>query len=337
MADLAASQSAEPMLRDLKRARRARWAIALLVALFLATLWQRDTIRAHWWASRLMATDDLAVRGRYLSYLAAVGDNATGAIRRLARDDRPEVRLLSVFAAANLSPPQSHELLGGLLLDADAEVRDTAARTLVFNGDEASIQLLCTASINLQEAVVESALAALARSSDADAAQCILAALHNDRVNLRAQAVESAAVWLESVDDCRVVKSICDKLLTRLVELLTDHTLFEGTLAMEREAARAEEFVRTKRPVDGTGAGGGREANRRNQRTVSEIAAAGLTRLAGRPVAASDVLTDEARQALWADIETRRAETHRRPAPTSLPINWMQNEGTEVTDGNQHP
>lgn len=337
MADLAAPQSAEPVLRDIKSARRARWAIALLVALFLATLWHRDTIRAHWWASRLMATDDLAARGRYLSYLAAAGDSATGAIRRLARDDRPDVRLLSVFAAANLSPPQSHELLWRLLLDADAEVRDTAARTLVFDGDEASIRLLCTASINLQDAVVESALAALARSSDADAAQCILAALYNNRVSLRAQAVESAAVWLESVEDCKVVKSLCDKLITRLIELLTDHALFEGTLALEREAVRAEEFIRTKRPVDGTGAGGGREANRRNQRTVSEIAAAGLTRLAGRPVAASDALTDEARDALRAAIETRRAETRRSAVPASLPINWMQNQSTGATDGNQHP
>lgn len=357
MADLADSQSTDPKppdaaampqpstpsddaSRNQQGTGSARWPrsiIGLLVALFLVTLWQRDTIRAHWWASRLMMTDDLAARGQYLAYLATVGERADGAVRRLARDDRPDVRLLAVFSASKLPPPRSYEMLGRLLWDDDADVRDAAARALVFDGDEAAIKLLCTASINLNEAVVESALAALARGSDADAAQCILAALYNNRVNLRAQAAESAAIWIESADECEGEESVCTRLLARLIELLADQAALEGTLAMEREVARAEEFVRTRHPVRIAGAASDRETNRKKQRTVAEVAAAGLTRLAGHPVTTSDVHTEEARHALLTAIMTRRGEIHRVPVPTSLPINWLQNDNAGETDGKQHP
>ncbi len=316
-----AELDAPPDPRDMRGARRARWGIALLVALFLITLWQRDTIRAHWWATRLMATDDLAARGQYLSFLATAGDKATGAVWRLARDDRPDIRMLAVFAATKLSRPASSKVLAELLGDHDVETREAAGRALVFalNGDALGT-LLLVSSLH-DEATAASAVASCSRSDSPLAAEVLMRAASHSLPGVRAQAIESIAYWIESSSACKDGQSSCSDLLLRLIELTRDDATFIGELSMEREIESVTTFVRAGHHVAiGQTAPG-------ESRAVSEVATAQLSRLSGRTIIAEEIDSLEARQSLARAILERIETSRLRPSATSLPIDLEKQIG----------
>lgn len=319
---LKAEDNAPPDPRDIRGARRARWGIALLVALFLITLWQRDTIRAHWWATRLMATDDLAARGQYLSFLATVGDKATGAVWRLARDDRPDVRILAVMSASRLARLTSNRVLATLLMDSDVDVREAAGRTLAFELRSEALNLLSNVARDADSGVAASAVASLSRINDPAVPDWLALAGSHASPKVRAQMIESSTTWLQGID-ARLGRSRTEvlNLLIRIAELADDPSEFDGELSLEREISSAESFVRASHPNSGEA------ATVNGKRTVASVARSKLSALMGRAIIAGDTDSTKARQDLARAILERIETSRLRPSATSLPIDLEKQIG----------
>jgi hypothetical protein len=278
---------------------KSRWpaaVIVVLLCLFALAMYQRNSIRAYWWASRLVDAEDLRSRAYYIAALAAVGDSAAGAIHRLAHDARPEVRALAIPSLARLSERFKLAELSSLLADADVEVRDSAATALAFTGGDAATRILIDRAQSDQSRAAASAVAALARLSSPQVLTtlCNVVASHPDPY-VRAQAVESLAACAvpEATDErSRTSRSqaACDPVLV-LVSSLEDQALFDGQLALEEQIAAVTTAVspsalppsdKTTRlhldtPVPSRSVA---------QRTVADVAAHWLSMLTGRQVRA---------------------------------------------------
>jgi hypothetical protein len=236
------------------RPRRSRWPtvlLALFIVLFLLTIWQRDRIRAHWWAARLETAEALSDRTYYLSCLVSVGDSAKGAIRRLARSESPETRALAIPAMARLPERVRLAELDRLLADPDAEIRQSAALALAFTGGEVATDILARRATGRDSsAAAATAAAALSRiaSPAALAILCRTAREHPDAA-VRAQAVESVGAWLMA-ETGKAPSAASQPVAWQpagevepfavLVLLLADRGEFDGPLSLEREIARAQ-------------------------------------------------------------------------------------------------
>jgi HEAT repeats len=222
---------------------RTYWAFRLSIVtlglLFALTLWQRDRLRAHWWASRLVATEDLNLRGRYLAGLISLGPKASEAIRRLSRDDRAEVRCLSVYALQSLANGQGVGDLSRLVGDSDQAVRDAAATGLALMQRDDARDALCELARKADEATACAAAAGLARIEDpvALATLCETARRHRSPL-VRVHAIES----LVDLRPTPASTDSCD-LCTILAEALADRAEFSGALALERQRLAAEGFA----------------------------------------------------------------------------------------------
>lgn len=331
---------------------RSRWptvVLALFVVLFLLTIWQRDRIRAHWWAARLEKAETLSDRTYYLSCLVSVGDSAKGAVRRLARSENPEVRALAIPAMARLPEPLRLAELDRLLADPDAEVRQSAALALAFAGGESAIDIIARrATERDSSAAAATAAAALSRVSSpaALAVLCKVAREYPDAA-VRAQAVESIGAWLVSEtgrDSAATSRPAGDgEPFGVLVALLADRGEFDGALSLEREIAGAERAAKGPGGVPlpkGALVAGPREpaslpASATGHRTVADVAAHWLSLLsleaveprARRSSSEQAELADRCRQA-WAAGEPaafpRRVDPPRqgpRPPNRETPAN----------------
>lgn len=278
--------------------RRPIWfpaALTLMLALFALVVFQRDRIRAHYWAIRLSRSDDLAQRAYYLNGLMALGERAAGAIEVLAEHESPDVRLLALAALKAMPETAANKIAGGLITDPDREVREAAALTLVFCDSSRGLDLLREWARMESEAPAAAAVAALARSPSLHAAESLCGALSgHSSPRVRAQAAESLAEWLGGLDgELDSIASLAAQHdpFRALVEALGDEATFVGLLALERDIAAAEEFVR------GRGYAVGGELPSRTQpgaavpqaapeagRTVAQVAAAGLSRLTGETI-----------------------------------------------------
>jgi HEAT repeat protein len=291
-----------------------------------------NNLRAHWWATRLAAAEDLKSRAYYVASLTAVGDAACGAIHRLAKDPRPEVRSLAIPAMIRLSEKSRLIELSGLLADADADVRESAATALAFMGADAATRLLIEHAESPQGSSAAACVAALGRlsSPDALAAVCKAAASHADPF-VRAQAVESLAACatiasLGDQDGAPPFRSSSDPILV-LVSALGDRAIFTGHLALERQIATVSTAMSSK-------AAPSREKIAKFRlestpppapaapRTVAEIAASWLSSLTGRQIAPADLgdsgpaeLADQCRR--W--IAERRQTSRPADAPAGEP------------------
>ena len=280
---------------------KSRWpalAIVVLLCVFSAVMLHRNNLRAHWWAARLAAAEDLRSRGYYIASLTAVGDAACGAIHRLAADSRPEIRALAIPAMARLSEKARLAELDVLLSDVDDDVRESAATALAFMGNDAATRILIDGVQSGGSAAAASCVAALGRLSSPDAlgAVCKAAASHSDPA-VRAQAVESlaACVTIEALGEQGIAASArpsCDPILV-LVSALTDQAIFTTHLALERQIATVAAAVSSKaapppdkitrfRLEDAPHAGPAAP------RTVAEVAAHWLTSLTGHPITPVD-------------------------------------------------
>jgi len=260
----------------------------LLVTGLAVLVYERNRLRAHWWAHRLVQTEDLAERGYYMASLAAVGNDAAGALDALSRNADPDVRSLAVFGLKRLPEATALEELGRLLNDPNADVRESAALALFFMPSDRAKDVLRRRAES-QEPGAAAAVAVLGRSdSPADAALLcrILNGHHSPAV--RAQAAESLAARLQ--EDARAATSQsssglaqkCDPFLA-LVRALADDSPFSGELSLEREIAAAASFAQ-RRGVPLENRGPGSVHSSRPQRTVADIAARGLSSLTGRTV-----------------------------------------------------
>lgn len=276
------------------RTGRSWWfwlAIGVFVCLFAVVIHQRNRIRAHWWGARLAetTTEDPTMQAYYLASLAAVGDSATGAINRLARHERADVRALAVVALARLPDGHGLEDLRRLLEDDDRDVAESAALSLAFmSGDGAgdrSLQVLTEAASSDKPMSAAAAIAALSRIHTADALEplCGAAAGHLKPL-VRAQAVESLGAWLRTSPrhgSPTTTRPVGDSdPVSVLVAALSDQGTFSGRLSLERQIDAAEAAMNEHSDAQATGESSGHAASKR--RTVAEVAAASLGALTGR-------------------------------------------------------
>ena len=314
--------------------KQSHWpavAIVVLLCLFAAAMYQRNSLRAHWWAARLAASQDLRTRAYYIALLTSVGDSAAGAIHRLTQDSRPEVRALAIPAMARLSKKDKLTELGGLLADPDDEVRDSAATALAFMDNNPATRILIEHARSNQTRSAASSVAALARLSSPAAVStlCGTVASHPDPF-VRAQAVESLASYIagEPREELLAPPSSqpANDPILLLVRALQDQAPFTGRLALERQIAAVTSVVSTSpppRPDKSTNLhlDAAPTSSSTLQRPVAEVAAHWLSTLtdhqittaASRTAAEQAELADQYRR--WMTERSRRTES--RPSDSA--------------------
>ncbi|MEK6644154.1 MAG: HEAT repeat domain-containing protein [Planctomycetota bacterium] len=276
--------------------RAFRICLVALVAMFVVLLIERNRIRSHWWAWRLQGATDLATQGYYLASLAGVGDEAFGAVSRLARSDRSDVRGFAVYALQKMPPESAFAELGRLLTDTELDVREAAATALVFAENESATQTLIRAvgSVNADEAAA--AVAALGRinSESALSAICHAARSHGSAL-VRAQALEAITDQLiTSVEASATSRpsSGCSMIDT-LIDALPDEAIFRGLLSLERQKRSAAQFLGRLTATNPS------EELLPTERAVGTIAAAFLTEITGEAVNGPCPVDVILRQRLW--------------------------------------
>lgn len=306
--------------------RRSRWhvyVILLMLAGFGLVVWQRDRIRAHWWATRIGQVEEFEQRALYLACLAGIGDEALGAVQRLANDPRPDVAILSVAASSGLSDATRSELLAGLVYHEDASIRQMAATALAFMNSDASRAHLRSIVLDKNERPAAAALSGLARLEGEDVLAAFCKALHHANSLVRAQAVESLGEWLRSernVADQPSDRSACDP-VAALVDAMNDAGIFEAQLALEREIAEASAALTGRHGLRLETPPTSNAASAAGPRSVARIAAQVLSDLTGQSMQPGRILSMEDRRKF---IEAcRRQISDRRHAP-ELPPNWSE-------------
>jgi len=272
--------------------------LAILIGLFLLVVLQRRQIRSHWWAFRLARTEDTIARGYYLSCLAATGEPATEAIRRLATDHRADVRALSVFALQRLPAGSGIRDLARLMRDEEWSVREAAASGLAFMGTNAAVEALRETLAQPEEAPAAAAAAALGRADDRLSCESLKkAAGGHPSALVRAQAIESLAGLLrDSVAPSArtfAAQGTCDP-LTILIGALRDHGLFEGPLALERQIAAAAARLGASQP-----------SGCDSPRTVAQLSAHILRELGALPETHATPVTEDDLRSLVEECRRR--------------------------------
>lgn len=318
---------------------RARWwkganlVLIVLIAGFLLTIWQRDRLRARWWAYQLTQTPDPAGQARLLTNLLAVGDAAHGAIRSLAHHPSSDVRSMAVVLLSRSADSIRIDGLAGLLDDADADVRESAAFALAFTRHpDAARRLAGSLADGTRPRAAAAAAAGLARLPVTIAASPLCDAILNHADPLvRAQAVESAFQFLDALrldrrgglpvisEAPRLDHRQEDRLINACAAALFDEGRFDGLLALERSIAGAAAFaaaVTDAAPSPRNLAGGD---GVRAGRSVSGVGRSWLARLApaGAQLDPSQATPEDAsariRALLRATATTSTSEPATRP------------------------
>ncbi len=282
-------------------------ALTIMLGLFAFVVLQRDRLRAHYWAYRLVRADDLPQRAQYLNGLLSLGGSAAGAVEGLAEHESPDVRLLALAALRAMPEKTTNEIAGRLVFDPDREVREAAALTLAFSDSKAALRALYLWARSQPDETAAAAVAALARCAQLKAAETLCGVLSEHPSPLvRAQAAESLAEWLGGLDgESDAIASLVpqhDPFRT-LVEALSDEATFDGLLALERDIAAAAAFVQQQgyaldaeagkgtqpAPSSGTHTGGATgfrfsSGEQPQLRRVGDVAAEGLARLTGEKI-----------------------------------------------------
>lgn len=276
-------------------------------------MYERNRIRAHWWARQLTRTEDSTEQTFYLSSLAAVGEDACGAVVRLADDKRAEIRSLAVIALGALPDGGGIDALGRLLGDADQDVAESAALRLAFAegapAEERARRLLMEGVASSESGVAAAAAAALSQvRSPAALAALGRAVREHPAPRVRAQAVESLSAVLLAArgsPEPGLSAAVESDSVGVLVGALADRATFIGCLSLERQIAGAQAFAGDRGAMPTTAfvaptisAG----------RTVAEVAAENIRRLIGRPIDPATPRTADQSAALAAECRRAIAE-----------------------------
>ena len=280
--------------------------LSIMALAFLAVLLYRNRLRCEWWAHQLASATSVDDQSYYVSCLLACGDDALPAIRRLARDPKPETRSLALLLLGRRNIESVVDDIVPLLQDTDRDIRESAGMTLVFSASPAAIARLCDTAASPNEAVACAALASLGRTSDPRALACLCDALtRRPQPLVRAQAAEALAESLDPAPGAErpggIPTSPCDPVAT-LVHALADTGVFTGVLATERQINQVAAHVATQstQPVS-------MPSDLRRVRTVASVAAAGLSRVTGTTLPATPVTDEKAAAAQFrALIQGRR-------------------------------
>jgi hypothetical protein len=192
-----------------------------------------------------------------------------------------------------------------LLRDKNAEVREAAGLALAFSNQNSVTEILCPATRDSDKDVEANAIAASARVNPPDT-DCLCAGLAHTQPQVRAQSVESLCELMgETGEDSK-----CP--IDSIVERLADDGKFEGLLALEVESQRAGGFLRTKGLTSTTPA--------RGQRSVAQITADHLSRMAGQTITPEAKLSPHLKSEICQKVRSGLRK-NRMPAPgtTTMP------------------
>jgi hypothetical protein len=280
-----------------------------MFGLFAATIWQRNVIRAHWWVWNLQRTSVPAEQGYYLSCLSSIGNDAVGAVNRMAFSPDAQTRLLAIFPLQRLTDPTHLSILGHLLSDDDADVREAAGLAIAFSSDQLAPTILCSATQDKDARIAANAAAACGRSEHA--ASCLYYASIHPQPLVRAQAVESLSELIASDGEGLEWTIKVKGPLETLIHALADHGSFDGPLALERESERAGGFLQTK----------GLNASQpsRQHRTVAEVAASSLSGLTGTSITTRATMSDEESQRIATRLRTALQKNRQPAVGTNMP------------------
>ena len=231
----------------------------------------RWEIRARWWAYRLTRVESREERSYYLTCLAAIGDKSLGAVDRLLRDPRPEVRRMAVTVLERCPAEKADERLARLLSDTNEDVAVEAALVLASRGNTAVLMETLRDHFRQHGGPARHAAVALQRIGGPQAEQLLIEALpQTSDPDLRAQIIDSLGML-----GC-----------TRAVPLLTDMLADErpvSTLpysqrsALEAVAAAQDQWLSRGFDLEAV------RSALQGEQTVASIAARSLRLITGKP------------------------------------------------------
>lgn len=247
-----------------KRAdRRMALFIVALVLLWGAAMVNRNQIRARWWAYRLARSQQLDVRTHYLALLVSLGEPSVIAASALLRHEDAAVRSYGLVILQHAPSDEAGALLVEATGDADADLREQAVLTL---GRRKNVSALKSLAQSPDQTVACAAAASLASVGSDQAIEILIQQVrHDKRTAVRVQAIECLGEL--GAGQATEVLTAC----------LDDPTLYAGTTASQRSAARAIGTLRPDLALE-----------QPSPRTVGQFAAEALQRITGHPRPATD-------------------------------------------------
>lgn len=94
--------------------RLTRWAAIIVLAACVAVVWQRDRVRAAWWAHRLANSTSIDEQNHCFTMLAALRGNATPAAISLLHDPRGHIRSCGIALLETLAGDDAEAALSQL-------------------------------------------------------------------------------------------------------------------------------------------------------------------------------------------------------------------------------
>jgi HEAT repeat protein len=242
-----------------------------------------------------------------------VGEDSTGALRRLANHSDATLRIIAVFGFQKLPADVAVPELSQMLNDSDEDVRLQAATSLAFISSPAATTALCNAAKSESTLEAAAAIAALARLPTDKVLATLCDAAQDRRPFLRAQAVESLGELLTG--DESQPSQPCEP-LGRLIECLDDQGKFDGCLALEREIEKAAQAASRSNKMVGAAFATSEPLDR----SVGAVTASILEKKTGLSIKADPSRTHAEREALASACrDAINKPQNFRPAPGSSP------------------
>jgi HEAT repeat protein len=234
--------------------------VAMMIVAWLGVVLGRNHIRAYWWTSQLLNTEDAAVQSRLCLYLTSLGSPALRPAARLMTSDDARDRVCAAGVFGEVSSDYGSAKLVQMVADSESVVRHVAvaglANQTLSDDNAAKLEALLRGD---DASSGMSAIVALGDANRFDPIANALAAVY--AIGVRAQAMET----LGSRNATETV--------SQLVEYLGDETVFSGL-------TEGESFYRGVSAMLG-----GKDApSIRTGRTLGEHAYEALSKITGEQV-----------------------------------------------------
>jgi hypothetical protein len=183
-------------------------AIGAMVVAWGLVMLQRHEIRARWWEHKLVHSETLEGRAKYLALLAGQDGRVGRSAERLLRHADAEIRSYGLALLNHVADELALPLLGEAAADAEADIREQAIARLATIGSPESIDALI--AIVAGDGPTSSRVQAIQSLGDLDAEQAVVVlilCLSDDTVFEGMTAAErSAASALEAVQPGALVE-----------------------------------------------------------------------------------------------------------------------------------
>jgi HEAT repeat protein len=183
-------------------------AIAAMVVAWGLVMLQRHEIRARWWEYKLVHSETLADRAKYLALLAGRDGRVGRSAERLLRHADAEIRSYGLALLNHVADELALPLLGQAAADAEADIREQAiARLATIGSPEGIDALIAIVAGDGSTAVRVQAIQCLGDLEAEQAVAVLTSCLDDDTVFEGMTAAErSAAAALESVQPDALVE-----------------------------------------------------------------------------------------------------------------------------------